>query len=94
MPLAEVLSSVAAELALFAGFGFLLFSTKDLMVHLTNQEEVNKLVQMNSDTTSNYPDFKGTPTFILNGEMVDLGPVTEAELWPALEKRLQQAIGG
>jgi protein-disulfide isomerase len=61
---------------------------------LTNQEEVNKLVQMNSDTTSNYPDFKGTPTFILNGEMVDLGPVTEAEMWPALENRLKQAIGG
>jgi protein-disulfide isomerase len=61
---------------------------------LTNQEEVNKLVQMNSDTTAKYPDFKGTPTFILNGEMVDLGPVTEAETWPALENRLKQAIGG
>ena len=34
MPLAEVLSRVAAELALFAGFGFLLFATNDLIVDL------------------------------------------------------------
>jgi adsorption protein B len=32
MPLAEMLSRVAAELALFAGFGFLLFAINDLVV--------------------------------------------------------------
>ena len=61
---------------------------------LTNQEEVNTLVQMNSDTMSKYPNFPGTPTFVLNGEMVELGPVTEEQLWPALETKLKQAIGG
>ena len=60
---------------------------------LTNQEEVNKLVQMDSDATSNYPNFPGTPTFVLNGKMVELGPVTEEQLWPALETRLKQASG-
>ena len=34
MPLAEALSRVAAELALFAGFGFLLFAANDLIVDL------------------------------------------------------------
>lgn len=34
MALAEVLSRVAAELALFAGAGFLLFALKDLVVDL------------------------------------------------------------
>ena len=61
---------------------------------LTNQASVDKLVQMNSDTTSQYPDFQGTPTFVLNGKMVDLGPVTEAQVWPALESKLQAALGG
>jgi len=34
MPMAEFLSRVAAELALFAGFGFLLFALNDLLVDL------------------------------------------------------------
>lgn len=61
---------------------------------LTDQAAVNKLVQMNSDTTTQYPDFQGTPTFILNGKMVELGPVTQDQVWPALEAKLRQAIGG
>ena len=60
---------------------------------LTNQDEVNKLVQMNSDTMSKYPDFPGTPTFVLNGEMVNLGPVTEEQTWPALEKKIREKLG-
>jgi protein-disulfide isomerase len=61
---------------------------------LTDQAAVDKLVQMNSDTTTQYPDFQGTPTFILNGKMVELGPVTQEQVWPALEAKLRQAIGG
>src|SRR5688500_13402585 len=34
MPMAELLSRVAAELALFAGIGFLLFALNDLLVDL------------------------------------------------------------
>jgi protein-disulfide isomerase len=61
---------------------------------LTDQAQIDKLVQMNSDTTSQYPDFQGTPTFVINGKMVELGPVTEAEVWTALESKLQAALGG
>ena len=34
MPLAEILTRIAAELALFAGAGFLLFAVNDLLVDL------------------------------------------------------------
>ena len=61
---------------------------------LTDQAVVDKLVQMNSDTTNQYPDFQGTPTFVINGKMVDLGPVTEEQVWPALEAKLKAAVGG
>lgn len=61
---------------------------------LTNQNSVNQLVEMNSDAMSAYPDFPGTPTFILNGKMVELGRVTEAQVWPALEAQIKQALGG
>ncbi len=60
---------------------------------LTDQNAVNKLVQMNSDTTSAYPDFQGTPTFVINGKMVDLGRVTEAQVWSALESKIKAALG-
>jgi len=49
---------------------------------------------MNNDTTTQYPNFQGTPTFIINGKMVEIGPVTEEQVWPALEAKLKQAIGG
>ncbi len=61
---------------------------------LTDQNSINNLVQMNSDATSAYPDFQGTPTFVINGKMVDLGPVTEAQVWPALEAKIKAALGG
>ena len=61
---------------------------------LTDQNSVNQLVQMNSDATSAYPNFPGTPTFVINGKMVKLGPVTEAQVWPALESKIKAALGG
>ena len=61
---------------------------------LTNQEAVNQLVQMNSDATSQYPDFQGTPTFVINGDKIELGPVTEEQVWPALEAKIKAALGG
>lgn len=59
---------------------------------LSNANEVNRLVQMNQDATNEYPDFPGTPTFVINGKMVELGRITEAETWPSLEKKLQEAL--
>jgi protein-disulfide isomerase len=60
---------------------------------LGDQNAVNQLVQMTSDATTQFPDFKGTPTFVINGTMVDLGTVTAAEVWPALESKLKTAVG-
>ena len=60
---------------------------------LTNTNEVDRLVKMTGDATDQFPDFPGTPTFILNGKMVDLGPTTEKEVWPKLEAKLREALG-
>jgi protein-disulfide isomerase len=59
---------------------------------LSNKAEVDRLVQMTQDATDQYPDFPGTPTFIINGKMVELGRVTEAEVWPGLERKLKEAL--
>ncbi len=56
---------------------------------LSNEAEVNRLVQMNSDTTSQFPDFPGTPTFVINGKLLD----TTAS-WELLEPQLRKAVGG
>jgi len=55
---------------------------------LTNEAEINRLVQMNSDATSQFPDFQGTPTFIVNGEMV------KGATWQILEPEIRKALGG
>ncbi|HET9810233.1 MAG TPA: thioredoxin domain-containing protein [Sphingomicrobium sp.] len=56
---------------------------------LTDQEAVNQLVQMNSDAVSQFPDMPGTPTFIINGEMVEA-----AGTWATLEPKIREALGG
>jgi protein-disulfide isomerase len=61
---------------------------------LTDQAKIDQLVQMNSDATTTFPDMPGTPTFIINGKMVELGPVTEAQVWSALEAKIKAALGG
>lgn len=55
---------------------------------LTDQKQVDQLVQMNSDATDQYPEFPGTPTFILNGKMLD-----KTASWETLEPQLRQAAG-
>lgn len=54
---------------------------------LTDQNEINKLVQMNSDATSQY-NIPGTPSFLINGKLVD-----QAASWEALEPAIQKALG-
>lgn len=56
---------------------------------LTNENSVNQLVQMTSDATTQYPDFPGTPTFILNGKMLE-----KTATWDTLEPQLRSAMGG
>jgi protein-disulfide isomerase len=54
---------------------------------LTNENSVNQLVQMTSDATTQYPDFKGTPTFIINGKLAD------GATWQDLQPQLRTALG-
>ena len=54
---------------------------------LTNQSEIDRLVQMNSDATAQY-DVAGTPSFLVNGKLL------ETPGWQGLEPAIQQALGG
>ena len=55
---------------------------------LTDQNAVNQLVQMTSDATTQHPNFPGTPSFLLNGELLD-----KTASWQALEPQLRTALG-
>ena len=54
---------------------------------LTDQNHINQLVQNSSDVTSQYPDFVGTPSFIINGTMLK-----DTATWDKLEPQLQAAL--
>jgi protein-disulfide isomerase len=56
---------------------------------LTDQNALNQLVQMASDATTQFPSFQGTPTFIINGTMVE-----NTATWDKLEPALKKAVGG
>ena len=56
---------------------------------LSNEAEINRLVQMTSDTNSQFPQFPGTPSFTINGELVE-----KAAGWAPLEPKLREALGG
>ena len=56
---------------------------------LADSNAATKLVQINSDVVAQYPTFPGTPTFILNGKMVD-----NTATWELLEPKLREALGG
>ena len=55
---------------------------------LADENSVNKLVQMTSDATTQFPQFPGTPTFILNGTMLE-----KTATWAELEPQLRSALG-
>lgn len=55
---------------------------------LANESEVNRLVQMNGDATQQYPGFRGTPSFVLNGKLLD-----DTATWETLEPKLRAAVG-
>ena len=55
---------------------------------LANQDEINKLVQINGDVAAQYPEFSGTPSFVLNGELLK-----QTSTWEALEPKLREALG-
>lgn len=53
-----------------------------------DQSAIDQLVQRSSDIGDQFPDFKGTPSFILNGTLLD-----KTASWEALEPQLRQALG-
>jgi protein-disulfide isomerase len=61
---------------------------------LSDQKTVDQLVQMTSNATTDYPDFPGTPTFVINGKMVEMGQITADQVWPTLQSKLNEAIKG
>ena len=56
---------------------------------LGNEGSINQLVQMTGDATNEFPNFPGTPTFIINGKMVE-----NTATWDLLEPELKKALGG
>jgi protein-disulfide isomerase len=55
---------------------------------LSNARSVDQLVNMVKAATDRYPDFPGTPTFVINGTMVE-----RAASWDALAPELKKALG-
>jgi protein-disulfide isomerase len=56
---------------------------------LSNENSINQLVQMTGDATNQFPNFPGTPTFVINGKMVE-----NTATWELLEPHLKKAVGG
>ena len=55
---------------------------------LSDENAVNQLVQMTSDVSNQFPNFPGTPSFIIGGKLLD-----KTATWEALEPQLQAALG-
>ncbi len=54
---------------------------------LSNQAEIDRLVQMNTDATTQFPGIPGTPAFVINGKLVE-----GAASWKALEPKIKEAL--
>ena len=57
---------------------------------LANQTEVDRLVQMQNDAVSTF-DISGTPSFLLNGEVVTIAP--GSTVWTQVEAKIKSALG-
>lgn len=59
---------------------------------LADPNTPTKLVQMQTDATTTYPDFAGTPSFLVNGKMLEIKAGSSP--WSQVETALKSAIGG
>ncbi|HEX6742507.1 MAG TPA: thioredoxin domain-containing protein [Sphingomicrobium sp.] len=55
---------------------------------LSDQKMIDREVQVVSDVTDQYPDFTGTPAFIINGKLLP----REVVNWDTLEPKLREAL--
>ena len=58
---------------------------------LADAGAATRLVDINADAVNRY-EIRGTPSFLLNGEVVELG--TNGTVWGQLEPKLRAAIDG
>ena len=54
---------------------------------LTDKSKIDQLVQLSSDVTTEFPDFSGTPSFVINGTLLK-----DTATWDKLEPQLQDAL--
>lgn len=54
---------------------------------LRDEKTINELVQLSSDVSAQYPDFEGTPAFVINGKMLP-----KVASWQLLEPQLKAAV--
>ena len=54
---------------------------------LSNQKMIDNEVKVSSDVNSQYPDFEGTPSFIVNGKLL-----SKTGSWDKLEPQLRDAL--
>ncbi len=59
---------------------------------LTDPEAPTKLVQMQTDALAAYPELPGTPSFALNGKLIEI--TTGSTPWAQVETALKAALGG
>ena len=91
MPPAQQLGAIA-QVAGFQDFAAMRGVPADRTAQcLTNQAEIDKLVQMNSDATAAY-SIPGTPAFVINGELLEITPGSST--WSQVEARLKEMIAG
>jgi protein-disulfide isomerase len=55
---------------------------------LSDQKMIDQEVQLTSDVNNQYPEFSGTPSFVLNGKMLP----KEVGSWDKLEPQLKDAL--
>jgi protein-disulfide isomerase len=55
---------------------------------LTDQKMLDQEVQVSANVNNQYPEFEGTPAFIINGTMLP----KEVAGWPSLEPKLKDAL--
>ena len=89
-------SQQLAEVAKLAGFPEFAamrgLPSAKLDACLADPEAPTKLVQMQTDAMTAYPDLPGTPSFVLNGKLVEIKAGSSP--WSQLETALKAALGG
>jgi protein-disulfide isomerase len=55
---------------------------------LADQATQDKLVQVSNDVATQFPGFSGTPSFVLNGKLLE-----QTAAWDKLEPQIRDALG-